>query len=93
MRALGIHKNIIISDTKLTLCLSLGFISSHLTVNKLFPVNLRVITTPLKSMSALIMKPMLILLAHTDDLGWYIMFFPPVAWGLEYSQRLPLGVS
>ena len=51
--------------------------SSHLTVNKLFPVNPSTITGPpkmsllleAKSMPALIIKPRLILAAHTDDLG------------------------
>ena len=78
MRRLGIHKNIPVSGTKLTLGLRVGFISSHLKVNKLFPVNPRVITGPpkmnllleAKSMIALIIKPWLILVAHTDDLGW-----------------------
>ena len=56
------------------------FISSRLTVNKLFPVNLRAITGPpkmsllleAKSMPASIIKPRLILVAHTDDLCWNI---------------------
>ena len=76
MRRLGIHKNIPVSGTKLTLGLRVGFISSDLTVNKLFPVNPRAITGPpkmsllleAKSMRALIIKPRLILVAHTDDL-------------------------
>ena len=58
--------------------LRVGFISSHWTVDKLFPVNPRAITSPpkmsllleAKSMPALIIKPRLILVAHTDDLGW-----------------------
>ena len=78
MRRLGIHKNIPVSGNKLTLGLRVGFsISSHLTVNKLFPVNLRAITGPTKmsllleakSMPALIIKPRLILVSHSDDLG------------------------
>ena len=76
MRGLNVHKNIPVSITKLTL----GFISSHLTVDKLFPVNPRAITCPpkmsllleAKSMPALIIKPRLIIVTHTDDLGWYI---------------------
>ena len=76
MRRLGIHKNIPVSGTKPTL--GVGFISSHLTVDKLFPVKPRAITGPpkmsllleAKSTPALIIKPRLILLAHTDDLGW-----------------------
>ena len=78
MRRLGIPKNIPVSGTKLTLGLRVGFISSHLKVDKLFPVNPRAITGPpkmsllfeAKSMLALIIKPSLILVAHTDDLGW-----------------------
>ena len=27
-----------------------------------------------------------------QTMAW-ILYFGPVAWGLEYSQRLPLGVS
>ena len=69
MRRLGIHKNFPVSGTKLTLGLRVGFISSHLTVNKLLPVNPRAITGPpkmsllleAKSMPALIIKPRLIL--------------------------------
>ena len=80
MRGVDIHKNSPVSVTKLTLGLPVGFISSHLTVNKLFPVNPRVITSPpkmslllaAKSMPALIIKPRLILVTHTDDLGWYV---------------------
>ena len=78
MRRLCIHKNIPVSGTKLTLGLRVGFIGSHLTVDKLIRVNPRVITGPpkmsflhkAKSTSALIIKPRLILFAHTDDLGW-----------------------
>ena len=81
MRGLNVHKNIPVSVTKLTLGLAVGFISSsHLTADKLFPVNPRAITGPpnmillleAKSMPALIIKPWLILVSHTDDLGWYI---------------------
>ena len=78
MRTLGIHKNIPVSGTKLTLALPVGFISSHLTADKLFPVNPRAILTPpkmsllidAKSMPSLIIKPRLILCAHTDNFGW-----------------------
>ena len=57
-----------------------GFISSQLTVGNLFPVNPGMITGPpkmsflleAKSMPALIIKPRLILLMHTDDLVWFI---------------------
>ena len=44
MRRLGIHNNIPVSDNKLMLGLRGGFIRSHLTVDKLFPVNPRAIT-------------------------------------------------
>ena len=78
MRGLNVHK-IPVSVTKLTLSLRVCFISSHLTVDKLIPVNPRAITAPpkmsflleAKSMPALIIKLMLILVSHTDDLGWY----------------------
>ena len=78
MRRLGIHKNNPVSGTKLMLGLRVGFICSDLTPDKLFSVNQREITGPQKisllleaeSMPALIIKPRLILLAHTDDLGW-----------------------
>ena len=79
MRGLNIHKNVPVSVTKLMLDHRVGYISSHLTVDKLFPVNPRVIMGPAKisllleakSMPALIIKPRLILVMHTDDLGWY----------------------
>ena len=78
MTRLGIHKNIPVSDTKLTLGLRVGLVSSHLTGDKLFPINQRAITVPpkmsllleTKSMPTLIINPRLILVAHTDDLGW-----------------------
>ena len=78
MRGLGIHKNIPVSDTKLTLVLLVGFISSHLTADKLFLISSREITCPskmnlllgAKSMPALIIKPRFILVAHTDDIDW-----------------------
>ena len=79
-RGLDIHNNSPVSVTKLTLALRVGFISSHLTENKLFQVNPRAITGPpkmsiqlvVKSMPALIIKPRLILVTHTDDLGWNV---------------------
>ena len=79
MKGLDIQKNSPVSVTKLTLGLRVGFITSHLTEDKLFLVNPRAITSPpkmsllleAKSMPALIIKPGLIL-THTDDLGWYI---------------------
>ena len=80
MRGLNIHKNIPVSITKLTLGLRVGLISSHLTEDKLFPVNTRAITGPPKmsllleekSMPVLIIKPRFILVTHLDDLGWHI---------------------
>ena len=76
MRGLDINKNSPVSVTKLTLGLGVGFISSHLPANKLFPVNPREIAgkpkmsllLEPKSMPALIIKPRLILVMHTDDL-------------------------
>ena len=44
MRGLDIHKNVPVSVTKLTLGVRVGFISFHLTADKLFPVNTRAIT-------------------------------------------------
>ena len=78
MRRLCIHKNIPVSETKRTIGLRVGFISFHLTADKSFPVNPRAITGPPKmsllfeaqSMPALVIKPRLIFVAHTDDLGW-----------------------
>ena len=83
MRGLDVHQNIGVSDTKTKLMLGLQvcFISSDLTVNKLFPINPRAVTGPPKmsllleveSTSALIIEPGLILVTCTDDLGGYIM--------------------
>ena len=80
MRGLTVHKNIPVSVTILTLSLQVGFISSHLPADKLIPVKPRVTMGPpkmsllleAKSMPALIIKPGLILVSHTDDLGWCI---------------------
>ena len=80
MRGLNVHKNIPVSITKLMLGIRVGFISSHLTADKHFPVTPRAITGPpnmsllleAKSMPALIIKSRFILVSHTDDLGWYI---------------------
>ena len=66
MTGLCIHKNIPVSDTKLTLGLQVGLISTHLTADKLFLVNLRAILSPLKR------RPRLVLVVHTDDFGWYV---------------------
>ena len=72
MRGLDIHKNSPVSVTKLTLGLRVSFISSYLTANKLFLVNLRAITGPLKmsllleaeSIPEWIIKPRFILVAY-----------------------------
>ena len=80
MRGLDIHMNSPVSVTKLTLILWVGFISSDVTADKLFPVNPSAIAGPpkmnllleAKRMPALIIKPGLILVTHTDDLGWFI---------------------
>ena len=80
MRGQDIHKNIPVSVTILTLGLWVGFISSHLTEDKLFPVNPRAITGPLnmslqleaKIMRSVIILPRLMFVAHTDDLSWNI---------------------
>ena len=70
MKRLGDHKNIPVSVTKLTLGLLVGFISFHLTSDKLFFINPRAITVPPKnslllevnSTPALIIKPRLFFL-------------------------------
>ena len=80
MRGLNVHKNIPVSITKLTFGLRVGFISSHLIADKLFPVNPRAISGPpnmsllleAKSMPAFIIKPRFKHVTLMDDLGWYI---------------------
>ena len=80
MMGLDVHENIDVSDTRQMLGHRVCFISSDLTANKLFPINLRAITGPPKmsllleveSASALIIEPSLILVTHTNDLGGYI---------------------
>ena len=80
MMGLDIQKNNPVSVTKLALGISIGFISSHLTADKLFPVDPRAIRGPPKNSllleakctPALIIKPRLILVAHTYNHGWYI---------------------
>ena len=96
MRGLGVHKNIPVSDTKLTLGLRVGFISSLLTVDKLFPVNARAITGLLKMSlllevkhtPALIIKPRLILVMYTDDLGRYITSNQQGQMLVQYLNRI-----
>ena len=80
MRVLNVHKNIPVSLTKLLLGLRVGFVSSHLIVDKLFQIDPRAITGPpkishlleAKGLPALIIKPRFILLTHTDEVSWYI---------------------
>ena len=68
-KGLGVNKNIPVPDTKLTLILRVGFISSHMRADKLLPVNQRANVGPPKisllhevnSTPSLIMKPRLIL--------------------------------
>ena len=82
MRGLNVHKNIPVSTTKLTLSLRIGFISSYLIAENLFPINPRAITglpkmsllLEARSMPLFIIKPRFILVTHTDDLSWYITF-------------------
>ena len=104
MRLVGIHKNSPVSVTKLTHGLRVSFISSHLTENKLFPVNPRAITGPpkmsllleSKSMPGLIIKPWLILVMYTDDLRWNItsnqqvqMIIPNINWIVSQPNVTP----
>ena len=96
MRGLNVHKNMPVSVTKLTLSLRVGFISSYLTADKLFPVNPRAITGPpkmsllleAKSMPALIIKPRLIPVLHTDDLGSYMTSNQPGKMFVQTLNRL-----
>ena len=101
MRGVAIHKNIPVSVTKLTLGLRVGFICSHLTADKLFPGNSRAIKSPPKmsllleveSMPALIIKPGLILVTHTDDLGWYITSKPAGKAVRNLLSKISTGLS
>ena len=77
MRGLGIHKNIPVSDTKLTLGLRVGVISTRLTEDKFFSINPRQQSRAstedespawTKITTELIIKPRLILIVHTDDI-------------------------
>ena len=96
MRGLGVHKNILVSDTKRSLGLRVSFIGSHLTADKLFPVNPRAITDSskmnllleVKSTPALIVKPRLILVVHTDDLGRYITSNQQGQMLVQYLNRI-----
>ena len=87
MRALGIHKNIPVSDTKLTLGFRVGFISSHLRADKLFPLNPRANAGPpkmsllfeAKSTPALIVKLRLIL-SNVQPAGTDAYSKPQLDW-------------
>ena len=77
MGTLGVHQNIPASDTKLTHSLVINSIGPPLVMDKLIIVNSRVITCPLEMgpmldveyKPAVIIKPRLILVTHTDHLG------------------------
>ena len=82
IRGLGFHKNVHVSDSKLTLGLQVGFISSHLIADKLFPVIRRAIPCPpnmsllfeAKSQPPLVIKERhILLIVDKNDLRWYIM--------------------
>ena len=96
MRGLGLHENIPVSDTKLTLGLRVGFFSSHLRADKHFPVNPKAIKDPpkasllreVKNTHALIIKPRFILIVHTDNYGWYITRTFKTSTGLSADQIL-----
>ena len=66
MRRLDIHKSIPVSDTKLTMGLRVGFISFHLTADKLFPVNPKAIRGPPKMSLLLEVKSMPALIIETE---------------------------
>ena len=80
MRGLNVHKNIPVSITKLMLGLIIGFISSHLIADKLFPINPRTITGPPKMslmlrpkiMPALIIKPRFIYPCFAHGWPWLV---------------------
>ena len=82
MRGLDIHQNIPVSVTKLRLGFRVCFICSQLNEEKLFLVHTISITGPsimslmleAKSIPSFIIKPSLILVAHKDDLGWYVTY-------------------
>ena len=78
---LGVHQNILASDTKLTHSLGIYSIGPPLVMvlmDKLIPINSRVITSPLEMSPlldveykpAVIIKPRFILVTHTDHLNW-----------------------
>ena len=77
MGTLGVHQNIPASDTKLTHSLGIHSIGNPLVMDKLIPVILRAITSPpemgslldVECKPAVIIKPRLILVTHTDHLS------------------------
>ena len=74
MGTLGFYQTIQASDTILTPSLGIYYISAHLVMDKLIEVNSRAITSPprmslpleVERMPAVIIKPRLILVTHTD---------------------------
>ena len=74
MGSQGIHQNIMASDTKLMLSLSIYYIIPLLVMDKRIPVNSRPITSPPKMslmlevehMPGVISKSRLVIVTHTD---------------------------
>ena len=100
-KGIGVHKNIPVSVTKLTLGLRLGCIISHFTADKIFPVNPSAITGPpkmslvleVKSMTALNIKQRFILVVHTDDIGWCITSKQQVQMLVQNINRIVRGLN
>ena len=76
MGTLGVHQNTLASDTKLTHSLGICTIGPPLVLDKLIPVNSRAIASPLEMSLLLevecmpaVIKPMFILVTHTDHLS------------------------
>ena len=76
MGTLGVHQNILASDTKVSHTLGIYSIGPPLAMDKLIPVISRAITTPpeigplleVECKPAVIIKPRFILVTHTDHL-------------------------
>ena len=77
MGTLGIHQDIPASDAELTPRFGIDYISPPLVMEKIIPVNSRVITTPptmsllleVECTPAIIIKPRLMLIMHPDHLS------------------------
>ena len=82
LRGLDIHKDIPVSVTKFTLGLRVGFISSHLTVVKLFPVNPGAITGP-PNMSLLLEAKSVLHWSLNQACPCYVHGWP---WLVHYVQ-------